>query len=66
VVELLQDVFDFPISVGTIHNRLQVAAEQAAAVPVDLIFAWGYTMKFSKASNPSWWEWMLAPLTAIY
>jgi len=65
---LLQDVFDFPISVGTIHNRLQVAAEQAAALTspkICLIFAWGYTMKFSKASNPSG-EWMLAPLTAIY
>lgn len=32
VVELLRDVFDFPISVGTIHNRLQVAAEQATAI----------------------------------
>jgi len=32
VVELLRDLFDLPISVGTIHNRLQVAAEQAAAV----------------------------------
>jgi len=25
VVELLRDLFDLPISVGTIHNRLQVA-----------------------------------------
>ncbi len=32
VVELLRDLFDLPISVGTIHNRLQVAAEQAAAI----------------------------------
>ena len=32
VVELLRDVFNFPISVGTIHNRLQAAAEQAAAI----------------------------------
>lgn len=31
VVELLRDLFDFSISVGTVHNRLQVAAEQAAA-----------------------------------
>jgi len=52
VVELLRDVFDFPISVGTIHNRLQ-AAEQAAinSPKICLIFAWGYTMKFSKASR---------------
>lgn len=32
VVELLRDVFDFPISMGTIHNRLQVAEEQAAVI----------------------------------
>lgn len=32
VVELMRDLFDLPISVGTIHNRLQVAAEQAAAI----------------------------------
>ncbi|MBV8884975.1 MAG: hypothetical protein JO235_13410 [Chroococcidiopsidaceae cyanobacterium CP_BM_RX_35] len=32
VVELLRDLFDLPISVGTIHNRLQVAAFQAAAI----------------------------------
>lgn len=32
IVELLRDLFDLPISVGTIHNRLQVAAEQAAAI----------------------------------
>jgi len=27
VVELLRDLFDLPISVGTIHNRLQSAAD---------------------------------------
>lgn len=32
VVELLRDLFDFPISVGTIHNRLQVAAACSAAI----------------------------------
>jgi hypothetical protein len=32
VVELLRDLFDLPISIGTIHNRLQSAAEQAAAI----------------------------------
>jgi len=29
-VELLRDLFDLPISVGTIHNRLQSAADKAA------------------------------------
>jgi len=32
VVELLRDLFDLLLSVGTIHNRLQSAAEQAATV----------------------------------
>ena len=32
VVELLRDLFDFPISVGTIHNRLQFAADKATAI----------------------------------
>jgi len=32
VVELLGDLFDRPISVGTIHNRLQSAAESTAEV----------------------------------
>ena len=32
VVELLRDLFDFPISVGTIHNRLQSAADKATAI----------------------------------
>jgi len=32
VVELLRDLFDLPISVGTIHNRLQSAADKAAAI----------------------------------
>jgi len=31
-VELLRDLFDLPISVGTIHNRLQSAADKAAAI----------------------------------
>jgi hypothetical protein len=31
-VELLRDLFDFPISVGTIHNRLQFAADKATAI----------------------------------
>ena len=30
VVELLRDLFDTPISVGTVHNRLQETAEKAA------------------------------------
>ena len=32
VVELLRDLFDLPISVGTIHNRLESAAESAAKI----------------------------------
>jgi len=32
VVELLRDLFDLPMSVGTIHNRLQSAAEKASAM----------------------------------
>lgn len=32
VVELLRDLFDLPISVGTIHNRLRSAAEKAATI----------------------------------
>lgn len=32
VVELLRDLFDLPISVGTIHNRLQSAAASAAEI----------------------------------
>jgi len=32
VVELLRDLFDLPMSVGTIHNRLQSAADKASAI----------------------------------
>ncbi len=32
VVELLPDLFDLPISMGTIHNRLQGAAQKASAI----------------------------------
>jgi len=32
VVELLRDVFDLPISVRTIHNRLQSAADKATGI----------------------------------
>jgi len=32
VVELFRDLFDVPISVGTIHNRLQETAEQPAEI----------------------------------
>ncbi|MGB7414556.1 MAG: hypothetical protein WA902_10145 [Thermosynechococcaceae cyanobacterium] len=32
VVELLRDLFDFPTSVGTIHNRLETASSAAAKV----------------------------------
>jgi len=36
-VELLRDLFDLPISVGTIHNRLQSAADKAAAINLRLV-----------------------------
>jgi hypothetical protein len=32
VVELLRDLFDTPISLGTVYNRLQATAEKAAAL----------------------------------
>ena len=32
VVELFRDLFDLPISVGTVHNRLQAAAATAADI----------------------------------
>ena len=32
VVELFRDLFDTPISVGTVHNRLQATAEHAAEI----------------------------------
>lgn len=32
VKELLRDLFDIPISIGTIHNRLQAAAAQACVI----------------------------------
>ena len=32
VVELFRDLFDMPISVGTVHNRLEAAATTAAEI----------------------------------
>lgn len=32
VKELLRDMFDLPVSIGTIHNRLQRAAAKAATI----------------------------------
>ena len=32
VVELFRDLFDTPISIGTVHNRLQATAEKAAEI----------------------------------
>ena len=32
VVELFRDLFDMPISIGTVHNRLQATAEQATEI----------------------------------
>ncbi|WP_235109152.1 hypothetical protein [Acaryochloris sp. 'Moss Beach'] len=34
VVELLRDLLDWLISVGTVHNRLQVAADQPSSRPI--------------------------------
>jgi len=59
VVELLRDLFDLPISVGTIHNRLQVAAEQAAAInqsqnlsAIDV----GLHDEITRVGDLCWWE----------
>jgi len=54
----------FTISVGTIHNRLQVAAEQAAAInsvpgPQCQLFALRHTMRFM-LKQPVLVGWMLA------
>ncbi len=67
VVELLRDLFNLPISVETIHNRLQSAAEQAATVNLTKIclqFEWGCMMKSFREVNPCWWAWMRGQLTA--
>ena len=32
IVELLRDLFDVSISVGTVHNRLQASAEKAVTI----------------------------------
>jgi hypothetical protein len=32
VVELFRDLFDLPVSIGTVHNRLQATAEQATKI----------------------------------
>lgn len=32
MVELLRDLFDTPIGVGTVHNRLEATAEAAAEI----------------------------------
>jgi hypothetical protein len=32
VVELFRDLFDMPISIGTVHNRLQATAEKSAEI----------------------------------
>ncbi len=32
VAELLRDLFDMPVSVGTVHNRLEAAAVKAAEI----------------------------------
>ncbi|WP_250565027.1 hypothetical protein [Adonisia turfae] len=32
VVELLRELFDLPLSVGTVHNRMQETAKKAATI----------------------------------
>ena len=34
VVELFRDLFDLPVSVGTVHNRLKLAAARASEVKI--------------------------------
>jgi hypothetical protein len=51
VVELLRDVFDLPISIGTIHNRLQAALRKQPRLILPktcLESKWDCMMKFSK------------------
>jgi len=58
VVELLRDLFDLPISVGTIHNRLQSAADKAAAINLTktcLQSEWDCRTKYSREVNQCWW-----------
>ena len=39
IVELFRDLFDTPISIGTVHNRLQATAAQAAEINQSQDFA---------------------------
>jgi len=58
VVELLRDLFDLPISVGTIHNRLQSAADKAAAINLtqDLsAIRVGLQDEIFQEVNQCWW-----------
>jgi len=56
VVELLRDLFDLPISVGTIHNRLQSAADKAAInlTKTCLQSEWDCRTKYQEV-NQCWW-----------
>jgi len=57
VVELLRDLFDLPISVGTIHNR-QSAADKAAAINLtqDLsAIRVGLQDEIFREVNQCWW-----------
>jgi hypothetical protein len=55
-MRLLEELFDTPISLGTIHNRLVAAAEQSAlinAARIFLRFGWDSTMKSSRETSRS-------------
>jgi len=57
VVELLRDLFDLPISVGTIHNRLQSAADKAAAINLTktCLQSEGLQDEIFQEVNQCWW-----------
>lgn len=67
VVELFCDPFDTPISIGTVHNRLQSTAVTATAInrAQDLSgIEVGFTMRYFRRTSLCWWALMLLPPTA--
>jgi len=57
VVELLRDLFDLPISVGTIHNRLQLLTKPLRLIlpKTCLQSEWDCRTKYSREVNQCWW-----------